>query len=65
MIIYIYIYIYIRGAYDNFPDFFGMGIFIDRTHETLVLFEVISSGCNTLAVRFQQRLEGPHGSPLV
>ena len=32
-----------------------MGTFI----ETLVPFEVISSGCNTLAVSFQQLLEGP------
>ena len=30
--IYIYIYIYIRGLYDTFPDFFGMGTFIDSTH---------------------------------
>ena len=31
----IYIYIYIRGAYDKFPDFFGMGTFIDSTHMKL------------------------------
>ena len=29
------------------------------THETLVPFEVIFSGCNTLVVPFQQLLEGP------
>ena len=34
------------------------------TPETLVLFEVISSGCNALVVPFQQLLEGPC-SPLV
>ena len=32
-----------------------MGTFI----ETLVPFEVISSGCNALVVSFQQLLEGP------
>ena len=31
----IYIYIYIRGAYDNFPDFFRMGTFIDSTRMKL------------------------------
>ena len=30
--IYIYIYIYIRGSFNNFPDFFRMGTFIDSTH---------------------------------
>ena len=25
----------IRGAYDNFPDFFRMGTFIDSTHMKL------------------------------
>ena len=52
---------YIRGAYDKFPDFFRMSTFIDRqyTHETLVPFEVISSGCNAHVVSFQQLLEGP------
>ena len=35
-----------------------------RTHKTLVPFEVISSGWNAL-VRFQQLLEGSHRSPLV
>ena len=29
------------------------------THETLVPFEIISSGCNALVVPFQQFLEGP------
>ena len=42
-----------------FPDFFRMDTFIDSTHETLVPFEVISSGCNALVVPFQQLLEGP------
>ena len=32
---YIYIYIYIWGAYNNFPDFFRMGTFIDSTHMKL------------------------------
>ena len=36
-----------------------MGTFIDSTRETLVPFEVISSGCNALFVPFQQLLEGP------
>ena len=35
-----------------------MGTFIDSTHETLVPFEVISSGCNAL-VQLQKLLEGP------
>ena len=39
-----------------FPDFFRIGTFIDSTHMKL---EVISSGCNTLFVLFQQLLEGP------
>ena len=55
----IYIYIYIRGSLNKFPDFFRMGTFIDSTHETLVLFEVISSGCNAFVVSAQQFLEGP------
>ena len=37
-----------------------MGTFIDSTHETLVPFEVISSGRNALVVPFQQLLEGPN-----
>ena len=41
-----------------------MGNFIDSIHETLVPFEVISSGCNTLVVPFQQLLEGPMEIPL-
>ena len=45
--IYIYIYIYTRGSLNKY------------TYETLVLFEVISSGCNILVVPFQQLLEGP------
>ena len=36
-----------------------MATFIDSTHETLVLFEVISSGRNALVVPIQQLLEGP------
>ena len=37
-----------------------MGTFIDKyTHETLVPFDVVSSGCNALVVPFQQLLEGP------
>ena len=51
--------IYIRGSLNKFPDFFRMGTFIDSTHMKLVLFEVISSGCNALVVPFQQLLEGP------
>ena len=49
----------LRGAYDKFPDFFRVGIFIDSTHMNLVSFEEISSGCNALVVQFQQLLEGP------
>ena len=56
----VYIYIYLQDVYDKFPDFFCMGTFIDSTtHETLVQFEVISSGCNALVVPIQQLLEGP------
>ena len=55
-----HIYIYIRGSLNKFPDFFRMGTFIDsKKHETLVPFEVISSGCNELLVQFQQLLERP------
>ena len=57
--IYIHIYIYIRGSLNKSPDFFCIGSFIDSTHETLVPFEVIPSGCNALVVPFQQLLEGP------
>ena len=42
-----------------FPNFFRMGTFINSTHESLVPFEVISSGCTALVVPFQQLLEGP------
>ena len=28
-------FIDVRGAYDKFPDFFRMGIFIDSTHMKL------------------------------
>ena len=49
----------IRGSLNKFPDFFRMGTFIDSTHETLVPFEVISSGCNALIVQFQQLRQGP------
>ena len=42
-----------------FPDFFSYGHFYwQYTHETIVPFEVISSGCNALVVPFQQLLEG-------
>ena len=47
------------GSLNKFPAFFRMDTFIDSTHETLVPFEVISSGCNALVVPFQQLLEGP------
>ena len=51
---------HIRGSLNKFPDFFRMGTFINEiTHETLVSFEVISSGSNALVVPFQQLLEGP------
>ena len=51
--------ILIRGSLNKFTDFFRMGTFIDSTHnETLVPFEVISSGCNALFVPLQQLLEG-------
>ena len=53
-------FISLRGSLNKFPDFFCIGTFIDKyTHETLVPFEVISSGCNALVVPFQQLLEGP------
>ena len=55
------IYIFnIRGTYNNFPDFFCIGTFIDSTHMKLVPFEVISNSCNALVgTHFQQLLEGP------
>ena len=49
----------IRESLNKFPDFFQMATFIDSTHETLVPFEVIPSGCNKLFVPFQQLLERP------
>ena len=52
----------IRGSLNKFPDFFRMGTFIDSTHMKLILFEVISSGCNALVVPFQQLLKGPRKS---
>ena len=52
--IYIYIYIYIRGSLNKFLDFFRKGTFIEWfTDETLIPFEVISSGCNAMVIRFQ------------
>ena len=52
--------IVLRVAYDKFTDFFSHGHFYELyTHETLVPFEVISSGCNALVVPIQQLLEGP------
>ena len=44
---------------NKYPAFFRKGNFIDRTHETLVPFEVISSGGNILVLLFQELLEGP------
>ena len=49
----------VRGSLKKFPDFFRISTFIDSTHKTLVLFEVISSCCNALIVPFQQLLVGP------
>ena len=55
--IYIYIYIY---DIKWFSRLFSYGHFYwEYTYETLVPFEVISSGCNALVVPFQQLLEGP------
>ena len=48
----------LRRSLNKFPDFFRMSTFIDSTHETLVLFKVISSGCNAFVVSFHQLLEG-------
>ena len=48
--------LHIRGAFDKFPDFFRVGTFI---YETLVPFEVISSGSSAIVVPFQQLMEGP------
>ena len=49
--------IYIWESLNKFPDFFSYGHFYwEYTHETLVPFEVISSGCNALIVPFQQLL---------
>ena len=51
---------HIQGAHNKFPDFFSYGHFYWKyTHETLVSFVVIYSGCNALVVPFQQLLEGP------
>ena len=41
-----------------FPDFVW-AFYWQYTHETLVLFELISSGCNALIVPYQQLVEGP------
>ena len=50
----------IQVSLNKFPDFFLYGHFYwEYTHETLVAFEVISSGCNALVLPFQQLLEGP------
>ncbi len=43
----------------SFQTFFVWALLLIVTHETLVPFEVISSGCNELVVPFQQLLEGP------
>ena len=50
---------HIRGAFNKFPDFFGMDTFINRTHKKLVPFKVFSSDINALVVPFQQLLESP------
>ena len=50
----------VRGSLNKFPGFFSHRQFYwEYTHENLVAFEVIFSGCNTLLVPFQQLLEGP------
>ena len=49
----------VRRSLNKFPHYFRMGTFIDRTHETLVPFKVISSSCNALVVPFEQLLQGP------
>ena len=51
------IYSYIRGSL-GFQTLFVWALLL-IVHETLVPFEEISSGCNTLVVPFQQLLEGP------
>ena len=52
-------YYNIRGSLNKFIDFFRMGTHKTMyTHETLVPFEVISSGYNALVVPFQQLLQG-------
>ena len=61
--IYIYIYIYIYVCiYEvhmiSFQTFSYGHVYWQYTHETLVPFEVISSGCNALVVPFKQLLEG-------
>ena len=53
----IFIIVYIclrilRGAFNKFPHFFRMGTFVDSTHETLVPFEVISSGYDAQVLPF-------------
>ena len=49
----------IRESLNKFPDFFVWAVYWYYSHETLVLIEVISSGCNALVVPFQQLLESP------
>ena len=55
-----YKYTLVWGAYDKVSRLFSYGHFYWLyTHETLVPFEIISSGCNALVVPFQKLLEGP------
>ena len=51
----------IWGLLNKFPDIFiwALLLIVQYIHETLVPFEVISSGWNTLGLPFQQLLEGP------
>ena len=46
-----------RGAYDKFPDFFGMDTFIDSTHMKLLRLQCTCCTVTTTSGR-------PHGSPL-
>ena len=48
-----------KNHWISFQNFFVWALLLIVHYETLVPFEVISSGCNALVVPFQQLLEGP------